>query len=462
VKRPFLGAAAVLLLTGAFGLITPLEVQAVDFSTLIQRLDQTPAVRQEWANLQIARRNLSSLEFPGSPSIGVTPEVRTTTADGGDYAEQIDLTGSLSLRFPVGLSDIGRERVRTAMAELQVAEEAYARARESAWLDLLTLYQTAYLTQEEERVLRDELQAAQATEGALRRQLEAGEIAVVDLSRAETDLREAEEATATLALERRLSWIELALTTGLTLGPETPQLDPPPLQPGELPPPPQLAIWASDHDVAVNAQRVKVETLEATISRLQKVDLTTSVRAFLSGEDHSASLGYDFENPEVSGSWSFPLATYGDVPTSGSGGTTTDTWASGISVTLSYRSGKQDNLLAQSTEASLEQERIRLETVLTSMEIAVRGRYQQWLRATTTVEQAARALQRSVENQEIVAAKERLGLVGDYEVLASQAAVERARWALMAAEMEETRARLAAADSASYLGQMIDVPKGEE
>ena len=92
----------------------------------------------------------------------------------------------------------------------------------------------------------------------------------------------------------------------------------------------------------------------------------------------------------------------------------------------------------------------------------MRARYQQWLRAQSAVEQASRALQRSLQNRDIVAAKEQLGLVGDYEVLAAEAAVQRARWALMAAETEEARTRLTAAQSASYLDEIADIPKGEE
>ncbi len=429
------------------------------FDDVAARLGETPEVKLAQVAVDAAARQLALLSHPGDPSLSLEPAVKALTPvdeEDGDFAEQVDITASVSLKLPLGLSDAERERRAEAAEELRLAESALARARESAWVRLLGLYQTAWLAQEEQEVLAAELAAAKAYDDAQRQRFARGEVALVELNRDEEDLREAEEAALRGALERRLAWLEVAFGVGLPIEADNPVLAKPTLpQPrSELPKPPDLVKWASENGQELLEQRAAIAQARASADRLAKTDLTLSARAYVASSDHSASLSYAFTKPEIAAGYTFPLSTIGEIADkSGS----IETWSIGLGVSLGWQSGRADRLSADVAAAGRAQSEARLAAALASLELAVRSRYLQWLKAGDSLAQARRSLERALASQAIVDTRLRLGQASEFERLQAEAEVARARWALLRAEVEQQAAMTNTAEAASFVGQMFEI-----
>jgi len=95
----------------------------------------------------------------------------------------------------------------------------------------------------------------------------------------------------------------------------------------------------------------------------------------------------------------------------------------------------------------------RLDFLKRTLDLDIRSKYQQWMKARDNVEQAEATVAFARENGDIAEVKRSLGMIGEEEILEAEAMVERARWNLSKAAADEVRAKMAAADAAAFLGE---------
>jgi outer membrane protein TolC len=85
------------------------------------------------------------------------------------------------------------------------------------------------------------------------------------------------------------------------------------------------------------------------------------------------------------------------------------------------------------------------------VDLEIRSKYQQWLKAQDSLKQTERSLQRAKVNLEIVTTRQAIGSAQPYEGKTAEALLQRAEWNVLSATVEQEKARLAAADAAAYL-----------
>ncbi len=428
----------------------------LSLADVLGKIDQTFEVRAALLAVESMEHQIAELRYPGDVAVTVQPSATASTPEGGPFAETVDLSGSVSVNVPVGLSDSREQALLDASIRLELTKVELEGARANAFIRLYSLYQDAWLAQQEMQVLTLENEADRLRYDLQKKLFESGEIALTDLSRAEEDFIQAQSALLQGGLNGRLAWFELSSAIGLSRSDET-RLEESLDSFGLLVKPPFLSSWAGENDPAVLYQKDRVRQIEESMAELNRVDISSTFKATLNAFSHSASLSLNMDSPSLSGSYSFPLYTFGD--TSSSSGSGAGTWNLGFQMSLSYSSSKGDNLEAASLLVDLERETVRLETLLESVDLEIRSKYQQYLLSEDSVDQAERNLEITLENRKIVLERKDLGLVLEDEVIEAESQVARARWQVMSAKVKREKAEMAAAQAAFYFAQYLS--KGE-
>jgi outer membrane protein TolC len=290
--------------------LTGPAVFSLSLDEVLSLIDETYEV--EFARLMVEKADgqLAAAGFAGDFSLNFDPSVKATTSEGGTFGETVSLTGSMGFKLPIGLSDAEKEKLRIAADSLDQALRALEEAKEKAFIKLYGLYQYAWLVQEENKILTSELEATRVNAAILRNLYEEGEVSLLQLAAAETDLEVKQEAVIRGNMERRISWLDLAYTVGLPQSSEI--LEKGELSLNDLPFPQELVSWAIEHNNDVDNQMIKIRQLEDSISRVKGQDFSIDIKTFLNIGDHSASITYDFNDPALSGSYSFPLYSFSD------------------------------------------------------------------------------------------------------------------------------------------------------
>ncbi len=454
IRLRSLGAAVVLAGLGAWAVPSGVAFTLQD---ALARTDQTSVVRSAATAVAAAQSSLQRLEYRGDFSLSAGPQARATTEFVEPFPEQTEITGTFSAKVPVGLSESSQLQVKQARAALQNAQERLARAKGSAYESVYALYLAAWLNQEEQGVIDAELAAARAYSAALDEQFQAGKISLVDLKAAEDDLRKKEAAASKGKLGHRLSWLRLATALGLPYAAETPNLNPDPAieRSLELPRPPELVSWALERDVDLRALENDVNAVEDQVELLKRPDLSSAVQLSGGIADHSFSLSYSFDQPQLAASYTVPFYSNGTIPGSNSGNLS-NTWNVGFSVSLALAAGKGRTLETESLGVTQEQYSAKLDDLRGSLELDIRSRYQEWLTSVEEVGQAKTGVTRAETNKTIVESRQKLGLASDYEVLQVQASLLRARFAVLAAQSTARVRFLGAANAAGYLENVIE------
>lgn len=423
----------------------------------LARADESPAVRSAAAAVAAAHSNLDRLEYAGDFSLSGGPQAKATTEFTEQFPEQTVVSGTLSAKLPLGLSNSTKLQVKQARAALETAQQRLAQTKDLAYEAVYALYMTVWLTQEEQRVIASELEAARAYSAALEEQFQSGKISLVDLRSAEDDLRRSEAAASKGKLDHRLSWLRLATALGLPFTPETPNLSPDPQvdKTVELPKPPELVSWALERDIDLQSVKNEITGVEDRLSLLRQPDLSSTLQLSGGVADHSFSLSYTFDQPQLAASYAIPFYSQGTIPGSNSANLTS-TWNVGMAFSLSLALGKGSELETESLRIEQEQNGERLAELRGSLQLDIRSRYQEWLTSVEEVGQAQAALARAETNRTIVESRRNLGLASDYEVLQVQALSERARFAVSAAQSTARVKFLAAANAAGYLGNVLE------
>jgi outer membrane protein TolC len=447
----------------AFLTLLSIPASPLSFDEVLGRIDQTTDVQLAIIQVEEAKSKTRLVGFPGDPSLTLTPGVKAISQEEGYFGEQVDLTGAVSFGLPVGLSELEQEKVSEAHADLVVAQRNLEDVRDKIFLRLFSLYQTAWLAQEELGVLEKEAEAARAIYDITKHRFENGKASLIDLSEEDKDREKAEDLYLQGRLNHRLSWLELAFTAKLS--PEvTAVLESPVIEETgvEFPKPPELSAWAySNHPTTVE-QALKIRLISDSVNRLGKLDYALNLKTFFNYQDHAVTLGYVFTSPEMTGSYSFPIHSFGEIPESTGAGSQVETWNMGVTLGLTIATGTNDGLVIEGLRLELQRERERLEFLKRALDLDIRSKYQQWLKAQDSVKQAETNLSFTIENRTIAETKKSLGMIGEEEFLEANALVERARWNLSKAIVDEVRAKMTAADAAAFLSKAYPIEKKME
>lgn len=425
-------------------------IYGITLSDVLSSVNDTFEVKSAMLTVEKARRELAALNHAGSSSLSVDPTVKSTSTEQGSFGEAIEISALTALKIPVGLSSLEKEKAGFAANALTNAERALKSAREKALIKLYSQFQAAWLAQEQLDVLAAELDSARAFENIMRKNFEAGGASLLELAVAEEDLEEKQEAFFQGNLERRLTWLELSYTAGLARDTGTLEQSRPDV--ADLARPPELSSWLYDHNPSILLQKTRIREIQESIDRLAGVDLSLDLKTFLNTEDHSASLSYNFSSPEITAAYSFPLYSWGEIPTGS--GSSVSTWSTGLTLGLTIEGSRADNLNIASLSVEHQLEEEKLNALLETLNLEIRTAFQQWLKAGDSLEQAQRNLERAEENQKIVKTKKTIGQAAEYEILEAASLVKRSQWKLESAFVDVEKARMAAADAASYLSEI--------
>lgn len=418
----------------------------LNFQTVNNQLDKTYEV--EFAMLEVDRleKEITALLNPEDYNLGFNPTIKAISLEDGDFGEEIELSGTASLKIPLGLSDIEKEKLDFSLNSLELAEFAVETAKEKAFIKLYNLYQTAWLLQEEEPILELEVKAAENYAEILQQRFKAGTVSLITLAAADETLQERNDDYSQNVLKQRLAWYELMFNANLEMEPDT--LEKNTLNMTDLPKPPELSDWIEENHPLVTIERVKIEQLGQTIERMKKPDLDISLKPFLNYADHSASLTYSFTDPELTSAYSFPLYSFGEIP-SGSGSSSA-TWNTGITVNISLGSNRSDNLNIDALELGLKSAMAKMDYLIDSLNLGVRSSHQQYIRNLGAFDQATRDLIRSKENHKIMETKKDLGQASEFDLLESQSLVARAEWKIQAARINTEISWLSVLEDAAW------------
>ncbi len=408
--------------TQAFGL---------DFHTVISQLDKTFDVEAALLEVERLEKEITALINPEDFSFTLNPTVKVTSQEEGFFGEEIDFSGTTSFKIPLGLSAPEREKLENTMDLLEIAKSSVVTAREKMFVRLYSLYQSAWLLQKEEPVLAMELTAAENYSETMQQRFSTGSVSLVGLASAEETLQERRDSYSQNILKQRLAWFELMFNANLDMVPE--DLERNILEMADIPRPPELNDWIEANHPVIKAERIKLAQLEKSIERIKKADLDISIKPFINYGGHSASLSYTFSDPELTAAYSFPVYTYGEIP-SGSNSSSA-TWNTGVTVNISLGSNRSDLLNADALEISKRSAEAKLAYLIESVKLELRSSYQQLVRNQGDYDQAEITLERTMDNKRIIETKMDLGQTSEFDLLESKSIVARSEWKIESARI---------------------------
>ena len=421
-----------------FVLLTASSLMGLTFSEVMDAADYNFDLN--YALLEIDRLEAEVLVVtqPDDLRFAFNPALKVLTEIDGSFAGETALSGYTSVSIPFSLSGDEKDRLQAARNNLEIAHSNASEVRAASYIKLASLYQDLWLLQQEVAVIEAEVEASELYMELMQERFNSGAIPLVSLNLADETRIERQEALIRNRLEQRLVWFELSLNTGLE-GDLT-SLEVLEIPISDIPRPPELEGWiVSNHPVPARS-RLVIELLRQTTDRKQEPDIDLSIKPFLNYKDHSVALTWNVFDPELSAGYTFPLSTWGEIP-SGSG-SSVETWNTGFSVNISLGSNRNDKLSAAADEISIREEEARLNYLIQSTFLKVRSAYQQLLRSNELVMQAQRDLERSINNRKIVEAKRELDQAPRHEVLEAVANERRGVWKLRAAEIGSEKAFL--------------------
>lgn len=428
-------------------LVLPAVAFTLDFSTVVDRLDEVDQVWLAANRIDAARQQVEAAGFAGDVDLSISPSGSLTADATGVRTAEIG--GSASLTVPLGLSDDAQQKLEQSETDLAMAAADLQTAREDAWVRLYSLYQAAWLAQEELVVLDAELEVARSAHEVARARFAEGDITVAQLGAAAETLARAQTARDQGTLTHRLAWLDLAFTIGID---PAVQLDlEPHLSFSEDPPkPPELSDWAMVNDRELAERRAALADLERELALEATEVQLASTKLQLSLWDHGVSLSYAPANPSLAASYTPPsIAVY----EASSATRETVPFSLTLSGTVTISGSREDELADGLTSVELERARHELASLEDALDVRIRSTYQQMHRATDAVALAERALETAQENLAIVEALAEAGQAGETDVASAHAAVARAEYELVAARIGREEAMIAAVQAASYFSQ---------
>ena len=428
------------------------QIFSLELKNFTDLIDNTYEVQTALLNVEEFHNEILALTHPEDIIFSLSPSVKSTQSV-DTFGEEIEISGSASAKIPLGLSSLERERLDFSRNALELAEAAVENAREKTYIKIYSLYQKLWLLQEEERILKLEVSAAENSLEILRQRFALGSVSLINLSTADETLQERNESFLQNQLEQRIAWFELKSLTSMELDMEVEPLERMGITIIELPKPTELYSWIVENHPVIIFEKIKLLQMEQTLERMRKPDFDFSVKSFFNsvGNTFTANLNYDFIDPELTPAITFPVYTFGSAS---SGGSTASTWNLGLTFNLSLGTNRSDTLSGDLLETEILNSRAKLDFLIESTNLELRSLYQKHMRDIDVLEQAKRVLIRSSENHKIIETKKELGQISDFELLESEAIVERSVWKIEAARIEMEKSWLNVLESAVWFNKV--------
>ncbi|MDA3809135.1 MAG: TolC family protein [Spirochaetaceae bacterium] len=414
-------------------LILSHSIFSFDFETLINKIGHTFEVQSALLNVEQIQKEILLLSHPGDMNFSLIPSVKAISQEDGVFAEEVEISGSAAVKIPVALSPLEKEKVDFAQNTLQFAEAAVEAARQNTYIKFYKLYQNIWLLQEEEKILELELKAARDYSEILRQRFETGSISLMTLTGAEETFQERAENYSQNQLEQKIGWFELRSLADLTYEREIFEREQILIE--DVPKPPELYDWIIENHPDIVFEKIKLLQIQKSLERLRKPDFDLSVQSFFNstGNTFSANLSYNFNNPELISSINFPVYTFGETSSNISG--SSSSWNVGLNFNISLGTNRSNTLYRDVLETELRNGEMKYNYLIESVNLVIRSAFQQYSRDLDTLELAERTLMRSRENYRVIKTKKELGQISDYELLESEAIVERSLWKIEAARI---------------------------
>ena len=424
-------------------LLAAASASGLTFDELAARVDLVESVRLADLQVRAAEQEVRSAMRPGDLSFGLTPEAMTSFDEAGIRSASVSAGATLS--FPLGLSGDALERVLRVADDVEAARRALVSAREQAVVRLYSLYQAVWLAQEQLVLLDAELVVAELRYRIAQSRFNEGTITLATLGGVSESFQKAQTARDQGSLAQRLSWLELAFAIGLNPSDQL-QVDAYREFTDEPPRPPELSEWAIDNDRAVIDQRAAIAAIERELGSPQSPYSVGTARLQMSLSDHSVSAAYSPLNRSVSLGYSTPDLT---IVESGPPREVAPVQI-GVSASFSWNATGRDEESQAAARIQLERELVRLQSLSDAIDFSIRSTYQQLHRADGAVDQAERAVDAAVAQEQVIRARAEAGQVGEVDLVEAAVAVDRARYNLVAAHIARERSVMAVVLAASY------------
>ncbi|HDQ13549.1 MAG TPA: TolC family protein [Sediminispirochaeta sp.] len=421
----------------------------------LARIEENHRLQKVLIEQEAAENRLSLVSFPGDPRLSFSPNLTSKSRVEGEFSEQTIIGGSLSLDLPIGLSEEQQISRSSAEATFERALMNSEQTRWTTYLEVFSLYQQAWLAELELAVLQLELDAAEERLRITQELFSTGDASLTQMNDAEEDLSLSESALIDGRLKKRLAWLELAYSIGLSPVEEEP-LSPVDLVLPEVPRPPELVDMALRKSPDFRLFFDRIAELEAEIAAVTGVFAAPSLRISFSGWDQSATLTYSFEKPGFGLSYNFPIVSMGtDFAELNRGSNSIDTWDLGISVSLPLQSGVSGRLekeILASEIAILEKE---MQLYIDGLNLEIRSRYQQYALSSEAVEQSTRSIELARKTLDTVQQRREEQRATRADEIAARAQLERAVFRYQSALAQQRVAKLQAAHSAYSLDTLL-------
>ncbi len=428
----------------------PLPAQALTFEEVLAGIDGVLSVQSAGLDRQAAEQRLDISEYPGDPSVTLTPATSFVTEENGGFPTETSVSAAASVDIPLGPSRDRRVAAQNAADGLTRAREDEEYAYAAAYEELLSAYRAAWLAQRELEVLETEYDAAAEAARTAQERFQRGTASLREVNTADDDLVAAQIALREGMLARRLRSLELIYAAGLERNMNE-HLEPPPDNLQDIPRPPVLTAWAVENDPQMKALTESIAASRRDISTLDGPVGSPVVRAGFSGWDQNASVAFNTASPSLTLSYGTPLFTSGELAESRGSSSDVDTWELSFSIALPLQTTGSSSRSQSLLETGMAQFLIQAQERERELALEIRSRYQQYELSQETILDAQRSIEVARDVLETVSQRYESDRATREDLLLAEAHYQRSLYRLDAALAAREEAKTATASAASYL-----------
>lgn len=393
--------------------------------------------------------------------INLSPSLQYSDPEGSMAYTQSAIGAELSL--PLGTTKEEKEKKIQAFEALDLSDKELRASYGQAYLELFSLYVSAYLAQEAVSVAEAELELYRLKASISRQKVSQGLVPVSDQTDAESEYQAAAEKLIQSRLDLRIAWLNLAYAANL----ETPRWgmgspmasgDPVGAIPRftsvdiqsflkDMPQPGRLVAVAKANSPAILAQQQKLDKAKRAIVDHSSVNIDILPKIMYATPNIATSLGFSSLNGSVLVGSSWTIYKNEKLNSGGSSQPPDHslTFSLGISASLTGEGPKEKEALIET--AVLEEN--RLSYLQQSLDLLIRSKYTSYLKARDSVAEAERIAKVAKADSEIILARRKVGQISPEDEAAHTVLLERVSFNLKKAQLNLLQAYLAMIQTAN-------------
>ena len=140
-----------LILLGIMSLTV--QIYSLDFDTVVQKIGNTYEIKNSLLEVQQLEKDLLVFESPDDISFSLSPSFKAVNPEDQTFIDDLEITGSISAKIPLGLSKLEFEKVLTASDAVTFSKINAENIKSSTFIKLYRLYNDLWLLQSEEKIL---------------------------------------------------------------------------------------------------------------------------------------------------------------------------------------------------------------------------------------------------------------------------------------------------------------------